>query len=64
MPETTALARPEALTGDLVPWARIIYSSRSGNTQSVAEHLAERLDLSAVNAREELAARMDDRGPD
>ena len=64
MPETTALARPEALTGDLVPWARIIYSSRSGNTQSVAEHLAERLELSAVNAREELAARMDDRGPD
>ena len=38
---TFALSLPDPLTPDLVPWARIVYSSRSGNTQSVAEHLAE-----------------------
>ncbi len=64
MPEAFALKLPEALTPDLVPWARIVYSSRTGNTQSVAEHLAAGLDLTLVNAREELAARMEDRGPD
>lgn len=37
--------------------ARIIYSSRTGNTRTVAEHLAERFGLSAVNAKVELAAR-------
>ena len=57
-------AIPDAITPDLVPWARIVYSSRTGNTRSVAEHLASSLDLTAVNAREELAARMDDRAPD
>ena len=61
---TFALSLPDPLTPDLVPWARIVYSSRSGNTQSVAEHLAVSFGLSAVNARDELKARMDDRGPD
>lgn len=64
MSEDFALRVPDALTPDLVPWARIVYSSRSGNTRSVAEHLAGHLGLSAVNAREELEARKDDRGPD
>ena len=64
LPGKFALARPESAPAELVPWARIIYSSRTGNTQSVAEHLAASLELSAVNAREELAARMDDRAPD
>ena len=42
MPEASpfSLALPDPLTPDLVPWARIVYSSRSGNTQAVAEHLA------------------------
>ena len=40
--------------------ARIIYSSRTGNTRAVAEHLAERFGLSAVNAKVELAARKDE----
>ena len=64
MSETFALKLPDALTPDLVPWARIVYSSRTGNTQAVAEHLAADLDLTLVNARDELAARMEDRGPD
>ena len=59
-----SLALPDPLTPDLVPWARIVYSSRSGNTQAVAEHLAGSFGLSAVNARAELEARMEDRGPD
>ena len=64
MPEDFPLTLPDPLTPELVPWARIIYSSRSGNTRAVAEHLAASLGLGAVNAREELKARMDDRGPD
>ena len=36
---------------------RIIYSSRTGNTRAVAEHLALRFGLPAVNVRDELAAR-------
>ena len=63
MPEDFPLTLPEPLTPEIVPWARIIYSSRSGNTQAVAEHLAASLELGLVNAREELKARMDDRGP-
>lgn len=39
------------------PRARIIYSSRTGNTRAVAEHLAARFGLTAVNAKQELAAR-------
>ena len=64
MPEDFPLTLPDPLTPELVPWARIIYSSRSGNTRAVAEHLAARLELGAVNARDELKARMADRGPD
>ena len=55
---------PDVVIPDVMPWARIIYSSRTGNTQSVAEHLASSLGLGAVNARDELRARLDDRGPD
>lgn len=64
MSEDFPLTLPEPLTPELVPWARIIYSSRSGNTRAVAEYLAASLELEAVDAREELKARMDDRGPD
>ena len=64
MPEDFPLTFPDPLTPELVPWARIIYSSRSGNTRAVAEHLAASLELGVVNARDELKARMDDRGPD
>ncbi|WP_446424553.1 flavodoxin family protein [Mailhella sp.] len=39
------------------PPVRIIYSSRTGNTRTVAEHLSLRFGISAVNAKEELAAR-------
>jgi len=53
-----------ALTPDLLPWARIVYSSRSGNTQTVAEYLASRLGLDAVNTRAELEARKNERTPD
>jgi len=59
-----ALTRSEALTPDIVPWARIVYSSRTGNTRAVAEHLAAALGLEAVNARDELDARKNDLGPD
>ena len=58
------LTRPDALTPDLVPWARIVYSSRTGNTRAVAEHLAAAFGLEAVNARDELDARKKDLGPD
>ena len=44
------------------PPVRIIYSSRTGNTRSVAEHLALRFGISAVNAKEELAARQAEAG--
>ena len=44
------------------PPVRIIYSSRTGNTRSVAEHLALRFGISAVNAKEELAVRQAEAG--
>ncbi len=40
MSEDFPLTLPDPLTPELVPWARIIYSSRSGNTKAVAKLVA------------------------
>ncbi len=41
---------------ELLPWARIVYSSRTGNTRMLAEHLAGVFSLGLFDAAEELAA--------